>query len=117
MTRWFGFAIGAAAFAAAHGIEVLMWSAWFGGVYAPWFLNSGRAVAFTLGVLFAAGLVGGLRRLPGPMIAAGAAAAMAGVLVWNGAGTIFPIVLAGGGALILASTMLGAWIGRELLRL
>ena len=117
MTRWFGFAIGAAAFAAAHGIEVLMWSAWFGGAHAPWFLNSGRAVAFTLGVLFAAGLVGGLRRLPGLTIAAGAAAAMVAVLFWSGAGTIFPIVLAGGGALVLVSTILGTWIGKEILRL
>ena len=112
--RWMGFAIGLLTFAAVHAVEVVMWAPWFGLVHSPWFLNSGRAAAFMIGCLFAAGLIGGLRRLPGAMIAAGAAVAMAAVLMWGGGSTIFPIVLAGGGALILVSTLLGAWIGSEI---
>ena len=50
MARWLGFVIGLLAFSLAHAIEVAKWAPWFGGAHAPWFLNSGRAIAFTLGV-------------------------------------------------------------------
>ncbi len=94
-----------------------MWVPWFGGVHDPWFLNAGRAAAFTMGSLFAVSLIGGALRVSGLGIAAGAAAAMAVVLMWGGGGSIFPIVLVAGGLLILVSSTLGAWIGKELINL
>jgi hypothetical protein len=39
---------------------------------------------------------------------------MAVVLVWNGPGTLFPIALAAGGALILVVTVFGVGIGRRI---
>src|SRR5476651_934093 len=92
--RWAGFAIGLLSFTASHAIEVAMWDSWFGGTHDPWFLNSGRAAAFTMGCLFAASSVAGGLRLSGWPIGAGAVMAMAAVLMWGGGSTIFPIVLA-----------------------
>ena len=46
----------------------------------PWFLNSGRAVAFTTACLFVTSLISGWLRLSGLMIAAGATTAMTVVL-------------------------------------
>ena len=115
--RWFGFALGLLTFVAAHAIEVFMWVPWFGGVHDPWFLNAGRAAAFTMGSLFVVGLIGGALRVSGLGMAAGAGAAMAVVLMRGGGGSIFPIVLAAGGLLILVSSTLGAWIGQELINL
>ena len=115
--RWFGFALGLLTFVAAHAIEVFMWVPWFGGVHDPWFLNAGRAVAFTMGSLFVVGLIGGALRVSGLGIAAGAAVAMAVVLIWGGGSSIFPIVLVAGGLLTLVSSTLGAWIGKELTNL
>src|SRR5215468_7368571 len=48
--------LGAATFLAAHAVEN-GWSHWFYGVYAPWFLNSSRAVAFTAASLMAIGAI------------------------------------------------------------
>ena len=105
-------------FVAAHEVEVLKWAAWFGGAHEPWFLNSGRAVAFTMACLFVGSLTTWWLRLSGLMIAAGAAAAMTAVLFLKegGPGTIFPIVIAAGTVCILAITLLGAWIGGEIRR-
>ena len=116
--RAVGFAAGALTFAAAHAVEVLKWAAWFGNAYEPWFLNSGRAVAFTMASLFLTSVISGWLRLSGLMIAAGAATAMTVVLFLKegGPGTIFPIVIAAGSVFILATSMLGVWIGGELLR-
>jgi hypothetical protein len=113
--RAVGFAAGALTFAAAHAVEVLEWAAWFGSAHEPWFLNSGRAVAFTMACLFVTSLVSGWLRLSGLMIAAGAAAAMTVVMFLKegGAGTIFPIAIAAGSVFILATSMLGVWIGAE----
>lgn len=116
--RGAGFAAGLLIFVAAHEVEVLKWAAWFGGAHEPWFLNSGRAVAFTMACLFVGSLTSGWLRLSGLMIAAGAAAAMTAVLFLKegGPGTIFPIVIAAGTVCILAITLLGAWIGGEIRR-
>ena len=114
MARWLGFVIGLLAFSLAHAIEVAKWALWFGGAHAPWFLNSGRAIAFTLGCVFAASLVAGVLRLSGATIAAGAATAMALVLLLGGSGTIVPIVLAAGGLMLAAASLLGAWLGLEI---
>ena len=112
--RGLAFVLGLMTFLSAHIVSVAMWSVWFGGTHDPWFLNSGKAAAFTMGWLFGVSLIGGVLGLPGLMVAAGAATAMAIALMWVGGSTIFPIVLVGGGALILVSTMLGAWIGSQI---
>ena len=116
--RGAGFAAGLLIFVAAHEVEVLKWAAWFGGAHEPWFLNSGRAVAFTMACLFVGSLTSGWLRLSGLMIAAGAATAMTAVLFLKegGPGTIFPIVIAVGTVCLLAIGLLGAWIGGEIRR-
>ena len=117
VARCFGFAVGLLTFVAAHAIEVAKWAAWFGGAHAPWFLNSGRAVIFTLGCLFVASLIAGIRRWSGVALAIGAATAMTAVLFFGEGSTIFPIVLAAGGLLIAATSLLGSWLGSEISRL
>ena len=116
MARWIGFAIGLLIFVGAHAIEVAMWNPWFGGAHDPWFLNSGRAIVFTMSCLFGVSLIAGGLRVSGLMIAAGAFVAMTTVMFLKegGRGTIFPIVLVVGGMVILLSSMMGAWIGMEI---
>ena len=120
LDRCVDFAVGMLTFAGAHAIEVVMWSAWFGGAHEPWFLNAGPAAGFTLGCLFiASGVVSMVNASARPgrgiTLGVGACAAMAVVLFLKkgGPGTIFPIVLAVGGVFLLISSTLGAWIGRE----
>lgn len=116
--RAVGFTIGLLTFAGAHMIEVALWTSWFGGAYRPWFLNSGQAAAFTISSLFVVSLVAGWVRIPGFLIAAGAFAATVLVMFFGtgGAGSIFPIALAGGALLIAAATLTGAWLGTEIRR-
>lgn len=113
--RWGPLAIGGATFGASHLIVSMKWQEWFdGGAWAPWFLNDGgRAMLFTGSCLFVAALVAGLRWAHGTAdaivngvnVAAGAALAMAFVLVaFVGAGTIFPIVLVNGATIAFVST-------------
>jgi hypothetical protein len=116
MARWLGFVIGLLTFSAAHVIEVAKWALWFGGAHAPWFLNSGRAIVFTLGCVFAVSFIAGVLQLPGAAIAAGAATAMTLILLLGGSGTIMPIVLAAGGLMLAVASLLGAWLGREIAR-
>jgi len=111
-----GFTIGLLAFAGAHAVEVAMWSTWFGGEHAPWFLNSGQAVAFTMGCVFVASVVESAlntSELPvgGVTIAAGAATAMTVVLMAGPGSTIFPIALTIGCGLLLVSSATGALVG------
>ncbi len=112
--RGFGFALGVLTFVGAHAIEVAWWTVWFGGAHDPWFLNSGRAIAFTMACLLGVSTIGGALGLSGFAIAAGSFVAMTTVLFLKegGPGTIFPIVMVAGGVLILMSSMLGAWLGR-----
>ena len=112
--RGFGFALGLLTFVGAHTVEVAMWAVWFGGVHDPWFLNSGKAAAFTVACLFGTSAIGGGLGLPGLAITAGAATAMTAVLAWQGGSTIFPIVLAFGWVTIAFSSLLGAWIGADI---
>lgn len=113
MTRCLAVGLGAIGFVVAHAIEVAKWTAWFGGAEQPWFLNSGQAAMFTLGSLLIVGLLAGWFRLSSVMVAAGAFVAMTMtlLLIEGGPGTIFPIVLAGGGLLIVAVILLGGWLG------
>lgn len=112
-----GFITGGIAFAAAHAIEASHWSDWFHGSYEPWFLNSGRAVLFTMAVLTLASVaLAALNRSARPVrgiaIGGGAFVTMAVVLFAGpGPGTIFPIVLVVGGAALLCSSVAGAWAG------
>lgn len=115
-SRPIAFIVGLLAFLLVHFGERLAWNTWFGGVHEPWFLNSGPAAAVTATWLFVVGVIGGASGLPGLMLAGGAFVAMAGVLFFKdgGPGTIYPIVLVFGGALVTATIALGAWIGREI---
>ena len=111
-----GFMIGVLTFVGAHTVEVAMWRDWFGGEHAPWFLNSGRAVAFTMGCIFMASVAESAlatSELPvgGVTVALGAVAAMTAVLMAGPGGTIFPIALAIGGELLLLSSAAGALVG------
>lgn len=117
------FAIGFLTFLAAHFVERATWRAWFHGDFEPWFLNSGRAIAFTVACLMVASaadaaITRSARRESGLLVAAGAFTAMAGVLFFKegGPGTIFPLVLVAGGACILFSSVAGAWLGAAISR-
>jgi len=114
--RFQSFLLGLTTFAGAHNVEVLLWPVWFGGMHDPWFLNSGRAIAFTMTCMFGASVVAGILGLSGAWIAAGGAMAMAIVLSLQGGSTIFPIVIAGGGLFIASASLLGTWVGSEICR-
>ena len=114
MMRWISFALGAATFLATHAVERAAWSSWFGAANTPWFLNSGRAVAFTAGCVLVAGLLASAcardrddALVHGGNVAAGAAVAMALVLFLSGPGTIFPVVLVFGTVIVAASSFAG----------
>src|SRR5690242_18525855 len=119
MSRWIGLGAGAAAFAAAHLVESAAWP-WFsaGAAHAPWFLNAGAAVAFTAALLAAAAALvsaadpaDAVRR--GADVAAGALIALVVFFASVGGftGTIFPIALVFGAAIIVLSCAGGAAFG------
>jgi hypothetical protein len=121
MVRLIGFICGATAFGAAHAVEVAQWHGWFQGEYEPWFLNSGRAIVFTLSCVAVASMLIALLNRPGRFVrgitvGGGAVAAMSYIVFFTGPGpgTLFPIVLVAGGSLVLASSTLGAWAGRRI---
>jgi hypothetical protein len=80
-----------------------------------WFLNSGRGVAavalscLVVGALIAFGRRAGVREAT--LVALGAVFAMTAVLFSIGAGTIFPIVLVFGTAIIGIATAAGTVVG------
>jgi hypothetical protein len=116
MTRWTSVLVGGAAFTCAHLVQTLAWQTWFQGSYDPWFLNSGRAVAFTAALLVVAGAIVSAadRResiVRGANAAAGALAAMIVILAVVGPGNLFPIVIAFGAVIAIASTAAGALAG------
>jgi hypothetical protein len=121
MLRLLGFSVGALAFGVAHVVERAQWHGWFHGEYEPWFLNSGRAILFTLGCVWLVGaavaaLNPSTRPVRGITIGAGAFAAMTTVMFLSesGPGTIFPIVLVAGGVLLLLGSATGAWMGTQI---
>jgi len=121
MIRLVGFIAGALAFWAAHAVERAHWADWFHGEYDPWFLNSGRAMAATVAAVavtsaVVAALGGASSNVRGLAIGAGAFVAMTLVLFLKpaGPGTIFPIVMVVGGALLVLGSVCGAWTGRAL---
>jgi hypothetical protein len=121
MIRWTSVLAGGAAFLAAHLVQTLGWRTWFHGTFEPWFLNSGRAVAFTAALLAVATAVVSTsdRResiIRGANVAAGAVAAMIVVLSVIGPGNLFPIVVAIGAAILVASGGAGVLAGWGLRR-
>jgi len=122
--RLTAFLSGAAAFTAAHVVEVIAWHEVFapGGDYPPWFLNAGRAVSFTAACLFCAAtaytwIVRPVRQswlVAAGNLTAGAVAAMTVVLALSGPGTIFPLALAIGALIAAAACGGGGWIGARL---
>ena len=114
---WRPLTLGFLVFEIAHAIEARLWQNWFGGTYDPWFLNSGRAAAFTLtGVVLASAIATSLAKPrigQGLGVATGAFAAMAIMLFVKqaGPGTIGPIVLATGAVLLFLSAAAGLFIG------
>jgi hypothetical protein len=85
-----------------------------------WFLNSGRGVsAVGLACAVVGALVGFGRRDSVPkavMVASGAVVAMIAVLFSIGPGTIFPIVIVFGTAIIAGATAAGAGAGTAVRR-
>ena len=121
MVRWTSVLVGGAAFLAAHLVQTLAWRGWFHGTFEPWFLNSGRAAAFTAALLAGAGaLVSASDRresiIRGANVAAGALAAMIVVLSVIGPGNLFPLVVAIGATIVVASGGAGALAGWGLRR-
>jgi hypothetical protein len=119
---WKDMIAGGLTFFAAHAVEVEAWP-WFdpAGTSSPWFLNAGRATAFTAASLLLVGVVANLAapNRQGPItrgcnIAAGAVIAMTVVLFAKGPGTLFPIALFVGAAIAVTSSVSGALVGRGL---
>jgi hypothetical protein len=121
MTRLACSLLGGLTFLGAHAVEASRWRSWFApaGDFGPWFLNSGRAVAFTVLCLFIVSMVSGavgsagqrdwLAR--GAYFSGGAVAAMTIVLFAVGPGTIWPIVLVSGAAVVATSGVSGSFVG------
>jgi len=127
LTRWKEVVLGGAAFLAAHAVQVWAWRAWFApaGDFAAWFLNSGRAAAFTAACLFVVSAISSAfgsadRRdslVRGAYFSGGAVAVMTVVLFITGPGTIWPIVLVAGAAIVITSGVSGslfAWAARQM---
>ena len=120
MIRWKRAVLGGVVFVAAHLVLMARWREWFhpGGDFPPWFLNSGRAVAWTGALLFIAGvLVGFATRgrardaiVAGGNLAGGATVAMCVVLALTGPGTLFPIALTVGAGVIVINCVAGALV-------
>jgi uncharacterized membrane protein len=113
--------VGAASFVAAHLVEVAAWQSWFnrGSTVPAWFLNSGRAVAFTMACVAVASALasasprGGRREaaVRAGLVGAGAIVAMALVLFAIGPGTLFPLVVLIGALVLAVATVAGAAAG------
>lgn len=113
-------ALGATAFLTAHLTERLLWTSFFGdGAVSTvaWFTNSGRAVLFTVTCVAVASLIAGVaareRRdlvVVAANVAGGGIVAMLVALGATGVGTIFPLVIVIGGALVIAGAFAGALI-------
>jgi hypothetical protein len=113
--RWPSLAVGVLTFVAAHAVEVVMWTSWFGGEWRPFFMNAGSAVAFTCGSFLLAGFLAGVvatDRLDALIhagnLTAGGAVAMTFILFLNGPGTLFPIAIVVGIYILGFGSYLGA---------
>ena len=114
-----GVIVGILSFLALHWYEVRHWETMFGGQHEPWFLNSGRSVAFTAGGLFVVALTwGAIARGSWPDIFRDAIGLLLGVgiamttIVVNLGSTLFPIVLGIGLSITGVAIGAGLAIGR-----
>jgi hypothetical protein len=114
LLRWPSLALGALTFMAAHAGEVVIWTSWFGGVQ-PFFMNSGRALAFTGGGFLVAGLLAGVvatdRRdalIQAGNLTAGGGVPMTFIIFGNGPGTLSPIAIVAGIYVLGLASYLGA---------
>lgn len=120
--RWQGVLSGAVAFLAAHCLEWLQWTRWFADQsLVAWFTNSGRAVVVTMAFMFVAGLVAGgsttdrRERMPAVVsVSLGGIVAMIATLLVTGAGSIGPLVVIIGGALLIAGALAGVVTSQQL---
>src|SRR4029453_8034602 len=115
MLRWTSLVLGAATFLAAHAVEWALWRSWFSAEWEPFFMNSGRAVAFTAACVLVGGVLAALlardRRhalIHAGNVTAGAAAVMILTLFSAGPGTLFPIAIVLGIAILAVASSLGA---------
>ena len=108
---------GGVTFLATHAFIVAKWAEWFGGAYAPFFLNDGNgALGLTAGCLSVAAIVAAALQartrldsvLHGVNVAVGATVAATAVLITIGPGTMFPIAIAFCGGIAFVSTIVGA---------
>src|SRR5262249_28734431 len=104
-------------FFVAHLIEAAAWSSLFAGdTVTPWFMNTPRAGAFTALLL---GIVAGVAApkdvgeaiVRGLNVGLGATAAAVIVLAGVGPGTLFPIAIVTGMAIVVTASVVGALAG------
>jgi hypothetical protein len=120
---WSDALVGAGAFLASHAVVRWGWREWFDplGAHVPWFLNSGRAVAFSSVWLFIVGAALAASRRDGARLegaasaSGGAILAMIAILVLVGPGSLFPLVLTIGGGIVAASVFAGWLVARRFL--
>ncbi|MEO8259846.1 MAG: hypothetical protein ABI868_21055 [Acidobacteriota bacterium] len=117
MLRWTSLVLGGATFLVAHAIERMWWTMWFSAEWEPFFMNSGRAVAFTTACLLIAGLIaaGFARDRPDALVHAGNVTAGAGAVMIVtvfaiGPGTLFPIAILFGLVILAVGSYLGALV-------
>ena len=115
LLRWTSLTLGGLTFMAAHAVEAVMWTSWFGGVGQPFFMNSGQAVTLTGGGFLVAGFVAGAvaRDRRGALIHAGNLTAGGGVsmtfiIFRDGPGALFPIAIVAGIYILGLGSYLGA---------
>lgn len=121
--RWQSVLMGAAAFLAAHLVERVMWMSWFAdSSIVPWFTNSGRAVAVTMSLMAVAGALSALaahdrseRMHRAASTAGGGTVALIIALTVTGPGTIFPLAIVIGAALIIAGVFAGMFAVHSLI--
>ncbi|HMF93687.1 MAG TPA: hypothetical protein VKE96_05310 [Vicinamibacterales bacterium] len=117
MTRWRSLMLGAATFLVAHLVETAAWSSLFAGnAVTPWFMNSPRAGAFTALLLCIVAGFTATRDIAEAVVRAlnvglGATAALVIVLAAIGPGTLFPIAIAIGMAIVATASVIGALAG------
>src|SRR4051812_513723 len=107
-----GAVIGVVTFVAAHLMLVAKWTSWFHGQHEPWFLNTASAGEFTVACVFGVSLVAGVFSASGLFLWLGAIAAMIGVMLLPpGPGTLWPIAMAIGGAVLAVAILSGNMLG------
>ena len=113
--RWTSLALGGLTFTAAHAVEVVMWTSWFGGVWQRSFMNSGQAVALTCGGFLVAGLLAGVvatdrhdALIHAGNVTAGGGVPMTFMMFRDGPGTLFPMAIVIGIHVLGIASYLGA---------